>query len=183
MTTQKIPNGVKEQVKEIVDHPRQPFVDWINRTVEQSSPLTREELKDDCSIFLVPEQASIVLVPEQMLAYIRPLKPRLFEMELESWNRNRSAWLPERTEAPFDTWFELHAHSEVLDLVDGPILKRHGWHDLTLAVYEACLGTGIYEGFLQKKYKKLRSRRDLTPGRPPAWAARSIARRSDDPQK
>jgi hypothetical protein len=106
----------------IIVQPKQPFVDWINRTVERSSPVTLQELKDDCTVFLVPEQDSI----EQMLAYLQPIKPKLFEMELESWNRDRSAWPPERTEALFDVWFELHAHSAIFDLVDGPISKEGG---------------------------------------------------------
>ena len=106
----------------MVIHLRQPFLDWINRTVEMSSPVTMKELEEDCSVFLVPEQDRL----EDMLEYIRPLKPRLFEMELESWNRDPSTWPQERTEELFDAWCELRAHSKVRDLVDGPIVKEPG---------------------------------------------------------
>ena len=34
--------------------------------------------------------------------------------------------------------------------------ERHGQHDLALAVYEACLGPGMHEGFLKKRYRELR---------------------------
>jgi hypothetical protein len=97
----------------LVIHPRQPFLDWINRTVEQSSPVTMEELQNDCTVFLVPEQDAL----EETLAYVQPLKTRLFEMA-----------------------------------------EMHGRHDLAVAVYEACLGPGMQEGFLRKKYGQLKER-------------------------
>ena len=37
--------------------------------------------------------------------------------------------------------------------------ERHGRHDLALAVYEACLGPGMHEDTLRKKYEELRTNR------------------------
>jgi len=36
--------------------------------------------------------------------------------------------------------------------------EKHGRYDLALAVYEACLGPGLHEDFLRKKYQELKSR-------------------------
>lgn len=100
----------------IIMHPRQPYVDWINRVGGLSDPVTLEELEDDLTALLVPDLPSV----EEMLEYVRPLKPRLFELELEGWYTDRSTWPKKRTEALFDAWFELRAHSEVFDLAAPP---------------------------------------------------------------
>jgi hypothetical protein len=104
----------------LVIHLRQPFLDWVNRTVQHAPSVTMEELQNDCTVFLVPERDTF----DETMAYVQPFKTRLFEMELESWNRDRSAWPQDRTEELFDTWFELRVHSEVWDLVEGPVLKE-----------------------------------------------------------
>ena len=36
--------------------------------------------------------------------------------------------------------------------------EKHGRYDLVLAVYEACLGPGVHDKFLRKKYNELKSR-------------------------
>jgi hypothetical protein len=41
--------------------------------------------------------------------------------------------------------------------------EAHGRQDLALAVYEACLGPGMHEGFLRKKYKELWGRLGSLP--------------------
>lgn len=100
----------------IIMHPRQPYVDWINRVAGLQAPLILEELTDDLTALLVPDLPSV----EEMLEYVRPFKPSLFELELEGWDTDRSTWPKERTEALFDAWFELRAHSEVYDLAAPP---------------------------------------------------------------
>jgi hypothetical protein len=39
--------------------------------------------------------------------------------------------------------------------------EEYGEHDLAVAVYEACLGPGMHEDFLRKKYQELKSRLGL----------------------
>ena len=39
--------------------------------------------------------------------------------------------------------------------------EEHGKYDLVVAVYEACLGPGMHEDFLRKKYQELKSRLGL----------------------
>jgi hypothetical protein len=104
----------------VVIKPKGPFLDWANRDLALSSPVTMEELRRDCTAILVPDLGSL----EAALDYVEPLKPRLFEMELEAWDRDPTNWPKERTDASFDAWFELEVHSMVWDTGDTPIVKE-----------------------------------------------------------
>lgn len=97
----------------VIIKPKQPLVDWVNRTVPLDMPLTLEELKHDCTAMLVPDLTS----REAVLDYLDPAKPLLFEMELKGWNRDPSGWPEERTAEMFDDWFDIEVHSMVWDLV------------------------------------------------------------------
>jgi hypothetical protein len=55
---------------------------------------------------------------EAVLEHLQPLKPLLFEMELEDWSRNPSDWPEERTGEVFDVWFDIEVHSMVWNLAD-----------------------------------------------------------------
>jgi hypothetical protein len=104
----------------VVFKPKEPFLDWVNRDLALSSPVTMEELRRDCTTILVPDLGSL----EAALDYVEPLKPRLFEMELGAWDRDPTNWPEERTSARFDAWFELEVHSMVWDAVDAPVVKE-----------------------------------------------------------
>jgi hypothetical protein len=45
----------------VVKKPRQPFLDWINNTPQfnLSSPVTMEELLEDCDTILLPDTESL----------------------------------------------------------------------------------------------------------------------------
>ena len=104
----------------VVIKPKEPFLDWVNRDLALSSPVTMEELRRDCTTILVPDLGSL----EAALDYVEPLKPRLFGMELEAWDRDPANWPEERTSDLFDAWFALKVHSMVWDTVDTPIVKE-----------------------------------------------------------
>jgi hypothetical protein len=104
----------------VVIKPKEPFLDWVNRDPTLSSPVTMEALRRDCTAVLVPDLGSL----EAALDYVEPLKPRLFEMELEAWDRDPANWPEERTSARFDAWFEPEVHSMVWDAVDAPVVKE-----------------------------------------------------------
>jgi len=97
--------------------PKQPLVDWVKRTVPLLTPLSPEELENDCTAILVPDLGS----REAVLDYLEPVKSWLFEMELEDWSRNPSDWPEERTGELFDAWFDVEVHSMVWDLVDAQV--------------------------------------------------------------
>lgn len=103
----------------VVIKPKEPFLEWVNREVDLSSPVTMKDLQKDCTVMLVPDLYSL----EDMLDYLSPLRPLLFEGELESWSRDPATWPGDRTAEAFEAWFELEAHSGVWDAVDGPVVK------------------------------------------------------------
>ena len=106
----------------VVIKPRQPFLDWINNTpqLNLSSPVTMEELLEDCDTILLPDTDSL----EGAHELLEPLKPDLFAVQLDGWLRDPSPWPQDRSAAVFDQWFTLEVHSMVLDLVEGPILRE-----------------------------------------------------------
>lgn len=89
---------------------RQPFVDWINRVIPEE-PITLAEVNQECTALLVPDLDNEV----KTHAYLKRLKPQLFEMELAGWYRDEQTWPAKRTARMFDTWFELEIHSMVWD--------------------------------------------------------------------
>lgn len=105
----------------VVIKPRQPFLEWINNTpqLNLSSPVTMEELLEDCDTILLPDTDSL----EEAHELLEPLKPDLFSVQLDGWLRDPSAWPQDRSAAVFDQWFALEVHSMVLDLVEEPILR------------------------------------------------------------
>jgi hypothetical protein len=104
----------------VIIYPKQPMLDWVNRTVDTSSPVTMEQLRGDSTAILVPDLDSL----EEMADYLDPLKPMLFEMELEAWYCDPTTWPQKRTAELFDIWFELEVHSMVWDAVGAPIVRE-----------------------------------------------------------
>ena len=87
----------------VVIKPRQPFLDWINNTpqLNLSSPVTMEELLEDCDIILLPDTDSL----EGAHELLEPLKPDLFAVQLDGWLCDPNAWPQDRSAAVFDQWF------------------------------------------------------------------------------
>jgi hypothetical protein len=106
----------------VVIKPRQPFLNWINHAsqLDLTSPVTMEELLEDCDTILLPVTNS----REEADELLEPLKPDLFAMQLEDWLRDPGAWPLDRSAAAFDQWFALEVYSMVLDLVEEPILRE-----------------------------------------------------------
>jgi hypothetical protein len=96
--------------------PRQPLVDWVNRIVPLSTPLSLELVQQDCTAIVVPDLGDL----EATLEYLEPVKPLLLEMELEGWDRDPSDWPEELTAELFDAWFDLEVHSFAWQLTDVP---------------------------------------------------------------
>ena len=108
----------------VVLKPKPPFQEWVNSDPTRLSPVSMEYLQQDCTAILVPDSFG----PQDVLDYLEPLKPALFEMELDAWNLDPATWPAKRTNEVFDAWFELEVHSMVWDNVDAPIEKdENGW--------------------------------------------------------
>jgi hypothetical protein len=46
---------------------------------------------------------------------------KIFEQELESWDRVQESWPADRAFAVFQQWFDFQIHSMIFDLAEKPI--------------------------------------------------------------
>lgn len=109
----------------IVIKARQPFVDWLNKLPDTSTPYTLDDLREDCTVLLIPDFPSL----EEMEAFINPLKPDLFEEELLNYSDDPLLWPDDLTARRFDTWFDLENHSMVYDAAAAPIMVQEDDED------------------------------------------------------
>lgn len=100
--------------------PRQPYLDWINQLPDSQDKVSIEELQTDCTAILVPEYDR----PEESKAFISAMAESLFEEELRGWCMDEALWPKRRTNRMFWKWFDVEIHSEVFDVVRGPIKKE-----------------------------------------------------------
>jgi hypothetical protein len=100
--------------------PNNYFLDWLNQlpdSVPGESHFTIEDIRKDCTAFLLPD-----VVSEGSIDFIiEPIKTNLFEMELADWCIDPDLWPADRTSETFDQWFDLEYHSMVWDLLELPI--------------------------------------------------------------
>ena len=101
----------------LVVRPAQPFLDWLHRVDSTSRHLTLADLRQEPTIYLLPESDS----EEQTLEHLREVSAGIFEEELDGWYRVPSAWPEERGLSTFQRWFEYSFHSTIIDLGDDRI--------------------------------------------------------------
>jgi len=106
----------------VIVRPKQPLVDWVNQTpeVKPRKKLTLEDMRASRTVLLVPQDTTMAQARE----YVEALKPYLFEMQLNLWYRDPRTWPREKSNAPFDEWFDLELHTLVVDLVSGALLRQ-----------------------------------------------------------
>lgn len=119
----------------VVVRPLAPFADWVNSAAVRGTDdlVSLESLQEDATVVLTPEMDT----NDQALDWLKTRKPKLFEMELESWCTDRATWPEKRTARLFDLWFDLEVHSMVFDAVGEPILTT---------LQETQIGTTIQPG-------------------------------------
>lgn len=101
----------------IVIKPRQPFLDWARSYDDASKELTLDNLRDDTSVYLIPElwdNTDSNLVLEWCYKVV-------FEAELASWYTDEAAWPRARDLKMFLEWFDVEFHSMCFDLCDEEI--------------------------------------------------------------
>lgn len=103
--------------------PRQPFLDWANNLTDPEENFTLDEFRTDCTAILIPEFDT----QENSMAYLRTIYTDIFEIELDSWIRNRRYWPRERNFQTFKKWFDVEIHSIVLDTSNERIVKEPFW--------------------------------------------------------
>ena len=106
-------NSLNRQVA--VVKPKEPYVDWINSLPGMDEPTTIEFLNNDCTALLLP----LFDNDNRSLKFIKRVYKEIFEIELNSWIRDKKLWPQKRTHTLFCDWFRIEIHSEVYDFGKG----------------------------------------------------------------
>jgi hypothetical protein len=104
----------------IVVTPKRPFLDWLHSVDLSSSELTLEDLREEPSVYLVPECES----DEEFARWLQKMFPVIFEDQLAGWWTDEAAWPAHRTLDLFQEWFDCRFHSMVFDLHDEPLIAE-----------------------------------------------------------
>ena len=100
--------------------PRQPYLDWAKSIPGPADDVTLDEVRTDCTAILIPDFDD----PAEAEAFIATIADDLFEMELDSWDRDPRTWPVNRSYAIFREWFDVEIHSIVLDASDDIIIRE-----------------------------------------------------------
>jgi hypothetical protein len=100
----------------IIVRPKQPFLDW-SQTIDYDPDMTLDEVREDPSVYLIPEYLDDAEQAEVLEAYYEVV----FEAQLEGWYIDPSLWPEQRDLEMFRAWFDVEFHSLVFDLCDAPI--------------------------------------------------------------
>ena len=111
--------------------PRQPFLDWLNDADPTEEPLTAEDLRDDCNVFLIPQFNDAV----DSMKWIDKRWSMLFEHMLLEWVVDETMWPENRTLEMFREWFDIESHTMVWDLA-GESLLVEDWQEEDTGVAE-----------------------------------------------
>ena len=100
--------------------PRQPYLDWATSIQGPGDDITLDGLRTDCTAILIPDFDD----PAEAEAFIADLAGDLFELELDSWDRDPTMWPEERSYGTFREWFDVEIHSIVMDASDDEIIRE-----------------------------------------------------------
>src|SRR5579872_1122324 len=104
----------------LVVQPKQPFLDWLHGVDPKSHHLTLDELRDDATVYLLPESDSEAAWTEQLRAQYRDI----FNEQLDGWFRDQTTWPTPATFKVFTDWFYIESHSMVIDMAKKPLLRE-----------------------------------------------------------
>ena len=94
--------------------PAKAFLDWLHRVDPTSGELSLEDLRQEPTIYLLPEYDT----EKQAHRYLSKYYSKIFEEQLDGWYRVPAAWPVDRSFNTFTRWFEYSFHSVILDLCD-----------------------------------------------------------------
>ena len=100
--------------------PNEPYLEWALGLPDAPADLTLQELRSDCTAFLIPEFD----LDQEVEDLLREIYPALFELELEGWYRDERFWPQPRDYETFRAWFDVEISSTVIDLVEDEIAKE-----------------------------------------------------------
>ena len=99
----------------LIVRPKQPYLDWA--TGLDDSGLVPDP-DDEQTVYLIPEFED----DDEAWEILGDIYAEVFELELDDWHTDESAWPPNRTFAMFKEWFDIEFHSVVEDLVGEEIV-------------------------------------------------------------
>ena len=100
--------------------PKQAFLDWINSMPDDPNTMTMELVAHENLCFLIPEYES----NEQGREFILKNAEAILEVQLEGWDQSGETW-PEKLERRLlQNFFDIEIHSEVFDMMKGPIERE-----------------------------------------------------------
>jgi hypothetical protein len=106
--------------------PEQPFLDWIKAVDPEPVPaMTLETIRDDASVFLLPEVAD---TPENALRWVEKRWRTFFEFMLGEWFDD-SLWPEQISLDMFRQWFTPRFHSMVWDMAPDTPIEYEDWDD------------------------------------------------------
>jgi len=103
---------VERDFSVMVVRPKQPYLDWTRSDDDQSVQVSLEDLRHDCTAYVVP----VVESPEDEQRVVRKYHAQVFENELFSWSTDPSTWPKRRGLKTFREWFDVEFHSVVMSL-------------------------------------------------------------------
>ena len=101
----------------LIVKPRQPYLDWARSVNRECEMFTLEQLRCDCSSYLVPQ----IWQDSDAEEIVEECYEVIFEEQLEAWDTDESHWPQERDLETFRQWFDCEWHSLVFDLCAPPI--------------------------------------------------------------
>ncbi|MBF0803390.1 MULTISPECIES: hypothetical protein [Neisseria] len=96
----------------VVLKPTANFLAWLKQTDENMPDLTLEQIRSNCSVFLVPQFDE----PEAVVSYFDERYQTIFEAEISSWDIPRSQWPADMGLKAFWEYFEVEIHDMVFDM-------------------------------------------------------------------
>ena len=92
----------------VVLKPTARFLKWLKSADENMPDLTVEQLRTNCSVFLVPQFDE----PESVISYFDERYQQIFEAELAGWDMSLKA---------FWEFFDTEIHDMVLDMEEAEL--------------------------------------------------------------
>ena len=100
--------------------PKQPYIDWANN-LDEGGVKIDEDFQPERHIYLIGDVSDVFPFDRDVI--VRPYFKAIFEEELNDWHLRESDWPAPRTYETFLAWFEVEAHSMVLDLEGSRLIR------------------------------------------------------------
>ena len=101
----------------VVLEPTEDFLKWINESIEGTKPVTLDELREDMTVYLIPEYD----FDKDAEIWLKRNYRAILDEELFSWNTDPGTWPEDRSFKKFRKFFGIRFCSMVLDMDEGAI--------------------------------------------------------------